>query len=718
MVSVERTIVLIEQFMKKFLATVIATLLHLPIAQAQEVMFDRVTLPTRENESIESVVVLEQRAGIKQLAHVYYAVNGAIVRNAIVSVEGKVAEEILEPFKDNGANAGEPWRFLEYHVLPYKDKAIIMLSDGMTGNDSVWVTDGTRAGTSKVSNEDIGPFVGSWPSRIKDSLVLISGNGTVKLLDLKTGTASLVAGPTTWPQSHLGYLADGRGYFRSGPSVYVSDGTVSGTQVIATISDPNTTGSNVEELDENDPTAIRVSSTGPGPILVTDGTTSGTRQVALYSITGQQLGTKLVYNISTPEYGLELWSLDLVTLESSLIKDIAPGSQNGILISSKDYMLRAGGKVFFVADDGSTGPELWVSDGTNAGTKLVKDIVPGNEGSLANGYLEGFALGGDLVFRISSSFSSSTWITDGTPEGTYELSKPSYSLFGGNYLDAGGQLAILSQETYGVVLDPTETKWDRGLFLRLLDPSVGSTSSAFLAIDSTSVQPVSYAYGRLAMAGEYFYTTGWINRSTGFANQLYVTSRHICNSDFKPSPGQCGCGIEEIAADSSGTIAQSNADSDGSAVCLTPIGPIFVPNTLSGTITGKLTQGGGRPDSLQLTIPASITDALQTVVTAPSVDLTGGAKSSQSEVSAAKAPSFKPQHIVSVVVLDKGTRAVKKLPLRRTTKGTLTVKLGRRVTAKQTLTFQYAVAAQRNGSAVLQTPYKKSGAIKLAKGRR
>ena len=35
-------------------------------------------------------------------------------------------------------------------------------------------------------------------------------------------------------------------------------------------------------------------------------------------------------------------------------------------------------KLYFRAHDGSTGYELWVSDGTKAGTKQVKDINPGS----------------------------------------------------------------------------------------------------------------------------------------------------------------------------------------------------------------------------------------------------------------------------------------------------------------------------------------------------
>ncbi|BBH39037.1 hypothetical protein myaer102_15570 [Microcystis viridis NIES-102] len=55
-----------------------------------------------------------------------------------------------------------------------------------------------------------------------------------------------------------------------------------------------------------------------------------------------------------------------------LVKDINPGSSN-------PYDLTAvGNTLFFAASDGVNGRELWKSDGTAAGTVLVKDINPGS----------------------------------------------------------------------------------------------------------------------------------------------------------------------------------------------------------------------------------------------------------------------------------------------------------------------------------------------------
>ena len=56
-----------------------------------------------------------------------------------------------------------------------------------------------------------------------------------------------------------------------------------------------------------------------------------------------------------------------------LVKDVYPGPGDG----EPYYLTNVGGRLFFQAFRPDTGVELWTSDGTEAGTTLVRDIEPG-----------------------------------------------------------------------------------------------------------------------------------------------------------------------------------------------------------------------------------------------------------------------------------------------------------------------------------------------------
>src|SRR5262247_2296373 len=78
-----------------------------------------------------------------------------------------------------------------------------------------------------------------------------------------------------------------------------------------------------------------------------------------------------------------------------LVRDIHPGWQDSRL---SDFAAFAG-KLYFAADDGADGLELWTTDGSERGTVLVKDIFPGASPSLMarpNRLL--FAGGGQVFF--------------------------------------------------------------------------------------------------------------------------------------------------------------------------------------------------------------------------------------------------------------------------------------------------------------------------------
>ena len=98
------------------------------------------------------------------------------------------------------------------------------------------------------------------------------------------------------------------------------------------------------------------------------------------------------------------------------VKDIYPSFGS----SSPSNFMRCGGYVYFAAADGSSGRELWRTDGTGAGTTLVKDLVAGS----GNGFSTDEAsfslgvMGGNLYFKSQDNY---FWRSDGTNAGTTQL---------------------------------------------------------------------------------------------------------------------------------------------------------------------------------------------------------------------------------------------------------------------------------------------------------
>ena len=72
--------------------------------------------------------------------------------------------------------------------------------------------------------------------------------------------------------------------------------------------------------------------------------------------------------------GSELWITDGSTAGTVMVKDINSGIGSSIDLSSLGFYKQA--SMYFPADDGSHGMELWKSDGTGGGTALVKTSIP------------------------------------------------------------------------------------------------------------------------------------------------------------------------------------------------------------------------------------------------------------------------------------------------------------------------------------------------------
>ena len=124
------------------------------------------------------------------------------------------------------------------------------------------------------------------------------------------------------------------------------------------------------------------------------------------------VGNTLFFRANYGTNGTELWKSDGTANGTVMVKDIYSGSSS----SSPDYLTAVGNTLFFVADDGTNGKELWKSDGTASGTVMVKDIRSGSTGSEPT-YLT--AIGNTLYFYANDGTNGTElWKSDGTASGT------------------------------------------------------------------------------------------------------------------------------------------------------------------------------------------------------------------------------------------------------------------------------------------------------------
>lgn len=134
------------------------------------------------------------------------------------------------------------------------------------------------------------------------------------------------------------------------------------------------------------------------------------------------LGNTLFFSNTTSAFGNELWKTDGTTPGTVIVKDIYPGA----LGSRPLNFGRAGNNILFYANDGITGPELWGTDGTEAGTLLIKDINPDNTNASGSGFVVGggnvAVLNGKHYFTaFTPTAGAETWVSDGTEAGTFLL---------------------------------------------------------------------------------------------------------------------------------------------------------------------------------------------------------------------------------------------------------------------------------------------------------
>jgi len=194
--------------------------------------------------------------------------------------------------------------------------------------------------------------------------------------------------------------------------VWKSDGTTGGTalvEIVTSPTDPYTT----PQVGWAGAFGGRLIFLLRGDLWTTDGTPSGTFLLRSFSAAPRDFvpaGGYLFFTASDDVHGNELGRTDGSEAGTLMLRDINPdGSALGQGYLGRSYLTNVGGYLYFVPDDGVHGLELWGSDGTPDGTVLVADIMPGAGSSMPESLV---ASGGRLFFVANDGVAGrELWVT-------------------------------------------------------------------------------------------------------------------------------------------------------------------------------------------------------------------------------------------------------------------------------------------------------------------
>lgn len=320
--------------------------------------------------------------------NIYQLIPGALLASLIMSTVGCGGDS----GSDNNGEANQ------------LESKVIFLNDGVNGTEP-WITDGSEEGTKLLKDINVAgnSVTGYFHSQGK------LGNKTV----FTAFDGNINAG-------------------KNGTQLWITDGTEEGTQLVKTFTSDINVASSYSQYQDKVFFSMNVGGKGY-ELWSTDGTAEGTSMVkdicpdicSSYPAEMTEFKGKLYFQARSQSQGTELWVTDGTAAGTVLVKDIAPRKMIGGAIYRGNGTPRDltvfNGKLFFSANDNSisdSNRQLWVSDGTEEGTKVFKDLLPNTTSPAKPSKL--FVAGSTLYFNalIEGSTLSYLYTSDGTPEGT------------------------------------------------------------------------------------------------------------------------------------------------------------------------------------------------------------------------------------------------------------------------------------------------------------
>jgi len=364
-------------------------------------------------------------------------IGDSMVMNNILYFAAEGTSGHKELWKSDGIESGT--EKLKTLSTTFKNPPRVFTVDGntlyFTGHDDasvteLWKTDGTAAGTVQLTDFNLDvpwPSFGELTAMNGEIFFPMDGDGSGRELWKNSGST-----PTNQTQvSHI--EGSNEPAIPSNPSSAVSN-----NKLFFAAGDVT---NNVELW----------STDGGSPVLVKDIDDSGGISSSPKHLTAMNGLLYFSCDANSASGSSELWKSDGTTVGTTVVKVIHPTTSGTIDSNSK--FLAAGNTLYFVAmDDSAHGFELWRSDGTNAETKMVKDITPGI-GSGTVGRMTEFS--GKVFFKAGATANDSQlWETDGTEAGTNLVKSISTGISG----SAPAGLTVFGDHLYFFAADAVGNK--------------------------------------------------------------------------------------------------------------------------------------------------------------------------------------------------------------------------------------------------------------------
>ena len=309
-------------------------------------------------------------------------------------------------------------------------------TDPGTGALSLWRTDGSAAGTRSLA-ADLrigGPFQyhpgldrlflsaapwqpGADPAAADFEPWVSDGTvaGTRRLKDILPTGASRPGSFRPFGDE-MAFLATDPA--ETANSLWLSDGTSAGTRLVKA-----PVGQSFIDLRVADDRLYLVGRSADQSLFLwsSDGTSAGTVELSAFGRTapagslgvvwsGALDGGRSVWSIETEEIPASLWVSDATAAGTVELMPLA------LQAGPPTRFLALDGAFYFGADDGTTGQELWRTDGTPAGTEVAFETCPG--GCSDFGRLDRVVGARLLVLSGDAAHGLELRTTDGTLEGT------------------------------------------------------------------------------------------------------------------------------------------------------------------------------------------------------------------------------------------------------------------------------------------------------------